>query len=265
MKNIAIVTGAGGGLGREFVKLLLPEADELWAISRNRARLDELFIEYGPKVVPVCLDLSRRESIDAVDSMLSQDDYNVVYLVNNAGFAKFGDYADIGVAESLNMIDVNVCATVGLCGVALKKMSGGGKIINVASIAAFQPLPYMNVYAATKAFVRNYTRALNVELKSRGITATAVCPGWMKTGFMERGDIGAKHNVTRFKHPTLPSKVAAKAIADAKKGKDVSVCGGYNKLCHAASKAFTQKQMMRLWLGQQSIRPEKYKGKKNKE
>ena len=74
----------------------------------------------------------------------------------------------------------------------------GGHIINIASQSAFQPLPYLNIYSATKAFLRNYTRALNVELKDRGITATAVCPGWMNTGLLDRGAIGASHTVTNF-------------------------------------------------------------------
>ena len=114
-----------------------------------------------------------------------------------------------------------------------------------------EAMPYMNIYASTKAFVRNYTRALNVELKPRGITATAVCPGWMATPFLTRAEIGADKGVTKFKHLTTPKDVAARAIADAKKGKDMSVYGGYNKTCHLASKMLTQKAMMNLWLKQQ--------------
>lgn len=254
MKNIAIITGASGGLGREFVRILFPEAGEVWAVMRNRAHADQLFIEYGPKLVPLCLDLSKRESLSAIEDMLSAGEYNVKYLVNNAGYAKFGNYADVDLNESLGMIDLNVSALVGLGLVCLKHMSAGSRIINIASIASFQPLPYMNLYAATKAFVRNYTRALNVELKERGITATAVCPGWMSTGLQERGEIGATKGVTRFRHLTLPRDVAEKAVRDAGKGKDISVYGGYNKVCHLASKTFTQKYMMRLWLKQQGIK-----------
>ena len=251
MKNIAIVTGASGGLGREFVALLESEVDEIWAIARNRARLDELYIEHGKKVVPVCLGLSVRESFKGIADMLDKDEYNVRWLVNNAGYGKFGAYDDIDAAQSLNMIDLNVSALVAVGLIALKHMNKGSKIVNVASIASFQPLPYMNIYAATKAFVRSYTRALNVELKPRGITATAVCPGWMATPFLTRAEIGADKGVTKFKHLTTPKDVAARAVSDAKKGKDMSVYGGYNKACHLASKLLTQKAMMSIWLKQQ--------------
>ncbi len=251
MKNIAIVTGASGGLGREFVALLESEVDEIWTIARNCAKLDELYAEYGKKVVPVCLDLSERDSFGKVDAMLDKDEYNVRWLVNAAGYGKFCAYDDIDVAQSLNIIDLNVNALVAIGLIALKHMTKGSRIVNIASISAFQPLPYMNIYASTKAFVRNYTRALNVELKPRGITATAVCPGWMATPFLTRAEIGADKGVTKFKHLTTPKDVAARAIADAKKGKDMSVYGGYNKTCHLASKMLTQKAMMNLWLKQQ--------------
>ena len=108
----------------------------------------------------------------------------VKYLINNAGFAKFCSYDDISVEESLNLIDLNIGAVVALGLVCIPHMENGSHIINIASQASFFPLPYQNIYSSTKAFVRNYTRALNVELKEKGIRATAVCPGWMKTGLL---------------------------------------------------------------------------------
>ena len=133
-------------------------------------------------------------------------------------------------------------------------MDRDSHIINIASQASFFPLPYQNIYSSTKAFVRHYTRALNVELKERGITATAVCPGWMKTGLFDRGIIGAKKGTNRFSGMVTPDVVAKKALNDAMRGKDISVYGLYVKSTHLLSKLLPQRMMMKVWLGQQKIK-----------
>ena len=149
------------------------------------------------------------------------------------------------------MIDLNVSGVVAMGLVCIPYMEHGSHIINIASQAAFQPLPYQNIYSSTKAFVRNYTRALNVELKDKGIAATAVCPGWMKTGLIDRGLIGAKKATKNFAGMVTPDVVAKKAISDADKGKDISVYSAYVKMCHLVAKILPQKVMMKLWLIQQ--------------
>lgn len=254
-KQIAIVTGANGGLGKEFVKLLSNESgiDEIWAIARNREKLNVLEKEFGSKIRTFSMDLSDRERIDAFAGKLT-DDVTVKYLVNNAGFAKFCSYDDISIDESLNMIDLNISAVVALGLICIPHMESGSHIINIASQASFFPLPYQNLYSSTKAFVRNYTRALNVELKDRGVSATAVCPGWMDTGLFDRGVIGAKKGTNNFSGMVKPDVVAAKALRDAKKCRDISVYGLYVKSTHLLSKLMPQKLMMKVWLGQQGIR-----------
>ena len=132
-------------------------------------------------------------------------------------------------------------------------MKKGSHIINIASQASFQPLPYMNLYSATKAFVRNYTRALNVELKEKGIIATAVCPGWIETSLYDRGDVHAKKAPTRFLHKAKPYNVAKKALKDAKKGKDISIYSLFTKISHVAAKLLPQRIMMKIWLKQQHL------------
>lgn len=257
-KNIAIVTGASGGFGLEFVKLLASrkELDEVWIIARSADKLAKLSETLGKNLRAVPMDLSKRESAASLRSLLEQESPVVKYLVNNAGFAKFCSYGDISVEESLNMIDLNVCAVVALCLVCIPFMSRGSRILNIASQASFFPLPYMNIYAATKVFVRHYSRALNVELKDKGITVTAVCPGWMKTALYDRGTVGgAAKTVTRFVHMKSPAVVAAKALRDADRGRAVSTCGAYVKFTHIASKLLPQRLLMRMWLGQQNIRP----------
>ena len=204
-KNIAIVTGASSGLGKEFVKLLSAKKglDEIWIISRNEEKLKKIQKRYGEKIVVYPMDLSSLENIKAFGENPSLKNCNIRYLINNAGFAKFCSYDDISIDESINMIDLNISGVVAMGLVCIPHMKKGSHILNIASQASFQPLPYQNIYSSTKAFVRNYTRALNVELREKGITATAVCPGWMKTGLYDRGIIDAKKAELGLDQPFL--------------------------------------------------------------
>lgn len=254
-KNIGIVTGASSGFGKEFVKLLLEkrELDEIWVISRSKDRLDSLRQQYGERIVVYPMDLSKVDNIKKFAHCKELSDRNIKYLVNNAGFAKFCSYDDISIDESINMIDLNISGVVAMGLVCIPHMIKGSHIINVASQASFQPLPYQNIYSSTKAFVRNYTRALNVELKDKGIVATAVCPGWMKTELYDRGIVGAKKATTNFAHMVAPDVVAKKALKDADRGKDISVYSSYVKFCHFLTKILPQKAMMKIWLMQQKL------------
>ena len=254
-KNIAIVTGASSGLGKEFVKLLSAKKglDEIWIISRNEEKLKKIQKRYGEKIVVYPMDLSSLENIKTFGENPSLKNCNIRYLINNAGFAKFCSYDDISIDESINMIDLNISGVVAMGLVCIPHMKKGSHILNIASQASFQPLPYQNIYSSTKAFVRNYTRALNVELREKGITATAVCPGWMKTGLFDRGVIGAQKGTNHFSGMVTPDVVAAKALRDAKKENDISVYGLYVKTTHLLSKFIPQKLMMKVWLRQQKI------------
>lgn len=255
MKSIAIVTGASGGLGKEFVKLLIKYNDisQIWLIARNKEKLFSLKNKYGNKVRIFSIDLT---DLCALQNLKEELDENIriKYLINNAGFAKFCSFDELSINETLNMIDLNIKAVVSLGLLCVPFMEKGGHIINIASQAAFQPLPYMNVYSATKAFIRNYTRALNVELKDFGVNAIAVCPGWMKTGLYERGRICARKAPSNFCHMIMPDVVAKKALDDAKNNRDISVYGLYVKTAHFFSKILPQKIMMKIWLFQQKIK-----------
>ena len=257
MKKIAIITGASTGLGREFVKIIKErkEIDEIWAIARHRDKLEKLRRQMDPKIIPISLDLSSASQIENLSLRLAQSGVEIRYLINNAGYAKFCSYDDLSVSDSLNMINLNIGAVVAMGLICIPYMPGGSHIINIASQAAFQPLPYQNLYSSTKAFVRNYTRALHVELKDRGISATAVCPGWLKTSLYERADIGAAKATRNFFGMTTPDKVARKAVADADKGRDLSVYGLYVKFCHIGAKLLPQRTVIGIWLRQQHIDP----------
>lgn len=254
-KQIAIVTGANKGFGKEFAKLLAakPEISEIWAIARDHKKLEQTVQELGEKIRTFSMDLTDRENIKHIATELEKSGATVKYLVNNAGFAKFCSYGDISMEESLNMIDLNISAVVALGLVCIPYMGKGCHIINISSQASFFPLPYQNIYSSTKTFIRNYTRALNVELKEAGISATAVCPGWMKTDLFDRAVIGAKKGTRNFYGMVLPDAVARKALSDAEKGKDISVYGLYVKATHVLSKIIPQRWVMKIWLKQQGI------------
>lgn len=254
-KKIALVTGAGGGLGREFVRKLLEEdVEEIWAVARNKEKLEKLIYDYGERIKIFPVDLTVRENIAHLQERLAAEgDISIRFLVNNAGFAKFCSYYDISVEESLNMMDLNMGAVVALGLVCIPYMESGSYMINIASLAAFFPLPYQNIYSSTKAFVRNYTRALNVELKDKKIHAIAVCPGWIKTELYERAMIGAKKGTTVFSAMTEPEVVVGKALKDAKKGRDISVYGAFAKSAHFFAKIIPQRIVMKLWVRMQKL------------
>ena len=179
---------------------------------------------------------------------------NIKILINNAGFAKFCSYDDISIDESVNMINLNISGVVVMGLVCIPFMERGSHILNIASLAAFQPLPYQNIYSSTKSFVKNYSQALNVELKEKGITVTAVCPGWLNTDLYKRGCINAKKGTKVFAFMVEPDVVAKKALKDAYKGKDMSCYGLFTHVCRFMSKIMPEKWIMRGWLFQQGIK-----------
>ena len=246
MKKIAILTGATGGLGREFLKQILKEdIDEVWAIARNQLRLTELRKEYSDKVLPIPLDLSELSSIEHLQSMLEEKKPFVSYLINNAGLAKMGKYSEFSLDEIDKTINVNCKAPVMLTQICIPYMGKDSKIMNISSASAFQPNPYINLYAASKAFERNYSRALNVELKGTGIKAIAVCPGWIDTDMLQKEINGKK---VKFPGLVTPDRVVTQAIRDAKKGKDMSVCSLYVKYQHLFVKLYPQRLVMKIWM-----------------
>jgi len=250
MTKIAIVTGASSGLGKEFVQIisLKNEVDEIWVLSRNIDKLQELISEFGNKIRAFSVDLSKLDEIKKFQQRLTEENPEIKLLVNSAGFAKFCSFDDISIDDSINMIDLNISGTVTMGLVCIPFMQKGSHIINIASQASFQPLPYMNIYSATKAFVRNYSRALNIELKEKCISVTAVCPGWMKTNLFERGTVKAKKAPEKFYPIVTPDVVAQKAYKDAMSGKDCSIYGIDVNICHIFTKLLPQKLIMKFWL-----------------
>ena len=140
MKKIAILTGATGGLGREFLKQILKEKiDEVWAIARNEQKLSELRKEYGERVIPMSIDLSKLQGIEQIKNVLDEKKPQVMYLINNAGLAKMGNYKDFDIEEIDKTINVNCKAPVMLAQICIPYMGKGSKILNIAYCEANRP------------------------------------------------------------------------------------------------------------------------------
>ncbi len=197
-KRVAIITGGSSGLGREFAVQIDRKqvADELWLVARDQKALDEVIAHLDTPGRAVVADLTKKEDIAAIAALLNEDQPKVTFLVNAAGFGKFGDWQTISDAAVDSMIDLNCRGLVDMTRTCLPYMERGARIIQVASAAGFLPLPHMNVYAATKAFVLRYSRALRWELHGTGITVTVLCPTWVKTGFEKVArESGGGHDV----------------------------------------------------------------------
>ncbi len=261
MKNIAIITGASSGMGREFALQLSGQFDEIWGIGLGEEKLKELDgLVKGFRGFD--LDLTKEESFEKLIKLLSEEKPNVKYLANCSGFGKFGRFDEIDIKQSANMIDLNCRALMQMTEYVLPYMSEGSHIVQIASVAAFQPVPYMAVYAASKAFVLSYSRALNQELKFRKIKITTVCPFWTKTAFFDRAkDTKAKSEVvTKYVAMYDPKKVVKKAIKDTKKGKELSICGFIARSQVRFVNILPKKLVMKTWISQQKLN-KKYKNK----
>lgn len=203
MKKIALVTGAAGGLGRAFVAELIKEEllDEIWSIGRNREKLARLKELFGDKIIPVCKDLTDTKQLKSVSVLLEEEKADVRYLVNNAGIARMAPSEDFSPEEIERTIDLNCKAPVLLMNYCLPFLSKGSKILNISSASAFQPTPYINLYAATKAFERSYSRALNAELKARGNHRHGRLSELGGYGLIDKGNQGRQGKISRHRKP----------------------------------------------------------------
>lgn len=199
--NIALITGASSGLGAEYVRQLQRSGriDEFWVIARRRERLEELKRKSSTPVRIFAMDITERESIAGLGLALEEVKPSVTYLICAAGMGRIGRTADISPEDNDRMIDLNCRAAVDITSLCLPYLSKGSRVLEICSTAGFQPLPALNVYAASKAFLISYTKTLHHELLTKGIHVTAVCPYWITdTEFLPE----ARKTVRRFyRHP----------------------------------------------------------------
>ena len=252
--NIAIVTGASSGMGKEFVLQLgkYVDVDEIWVIARREAALKALQSQVSTPVRPVVLDLLDPKSFETYAALLEAEKPNVKLLVNAAGFGKFGKFENISLEDDCRMIDLNSKALVIMTRLTLPYMERGSHVLQLDSLSAFQPVPYITTYGATKAFVLSYCRAMNRELRQSGIRMMAMNPFWVKTEFFSHAFQTNQSEVQHF-HPLYEAKdVVATGLKDLyKTKKDISIHGLHAQLQVLGVKLLPHKLVMSIWLNQQ--------------
>ena len=252
--NIAIVTGASSGMGREFVLQLsgYVTVDEIWVIARRENALNDLKNEVSVPVRPVVLDLCDSSSFAAYRALLERENPNVKLLVNAAGFGKFGDFQRISPEDDCKMIDLNCKALVMMTRLTLPYMTAGSHILQLDSLSAFQPVPYITTYGATKSFVLSYSRAINRELKSKGVRVMAMNPGWVKTEFFNHAFQTNQSEVQHFDRLYEAKDVVRTGLKDLyRTKKDYSVHGLPVKIQVLLVKLVPHRFVMNIWLNQQ--------------
>ena len=252
--TVAIVTGASSGMGREFVRQLsrYVTVDEIWAIARRTDALEELKGECDLPVRPVSLDLLDPQSFDTLQTILDEEKPDIRLLVNAAGFGKFGAYHKVSLADESRMIDLNCKALVLMTRLCLPYMHRGSNILQLDSLSAFQPVPYITTYGATKAFVLSYSRAMNRELKASGIRMMSMNPGWVKTEFFDHAMQTNSGEVQYFNRLYEAKDVVATGLHDLyHTRKDYSVHGLPIRNQVRAVKLVPHRIVMSIWENQQ--------------
>jgi len=247
VNKVALVTGASAGLGVEFARQLSKRGYRLVLAARRKDRLDELSSELG-NARAVGIDLSKPTAADNLMADLDDNGETVELLVNNAGFGLVGSFAELNSRLERQMIDLNAGTLSDLCRAVapamIERRSGG--IINVASIAAFQPGPKMAVYFATKAFVLSLTEALHEELKPHGVKVSCLCPGPTRTEFGEVAGFGG--NAVFDRVAMGASEVVEIGLKGYEANRAVVIPGWMNKVT-AASTRFAPRSVVRKVAG----------------
>ncbi len=222
-----LITGASSGIGLEFANQLNEFGAKLIITARNKDKLNELAENYqGATVIPG--DLSDKTFPSQLYNEIQSKGLDVDILINNAGFGSIGKLLKSDLETYESMVQVNITALTQLSHLFITDMAAKGKggIINVASVAAFQPVPYMNVYSATKAYVKSFSLALHEEYSKKGIVVTAVCPGYTKTNFQN----AAKMSSDAVGIKMLPEDVVRQSLIAHKNGKNLVINGVINKI-----------------------------------
>ncbi len=235
MTPTALITGASGGIGYELGKLFAADGYNVVLVARSADKLtafaNELQQQHNILATPLAADLNNPQAPQQVFDTLAQRGISIQALVNNAGYGICGQFAEIPLAESLGQIQLNITALTHLTRLFVPAMvaRGEGRILNVASAAAFQPGPGMAVYYATKAYVLHFSEAMHYELRQTGVTATCLCPGPVLTGFQSRAHMG-EAKLMKVLAVLSPERVATIGYRAMQKGKPVAVAGWMNWL-----------------------------------
>lgn len=254
--NIAIITGASSGIGEAFLREIIKERsaygsvpfDEIWVIARRKEKLEKLRDELDRKrIIPLVIDLSEPSSLSILEERLKEVDPTVGLLINCAGMGKRGVVEDKSILDLEDTIDINCTCLTKVTRICMPYMidsnpvfskRNGPRIINIASSAAFLPQPGFATYAASKAYVLNFSRALAYELKQYNIGVLTVAPGPVKTEFLSKATDNKESEFTGIRAYCVadPRKLAIASIRASRMGRKVLVYGFMQKLLHVASK-----------------------------
>lgn len=246
----AIITGASSGLGREIVRQIadvFPDIECYWLIARRIDRLEELAQDLPDKTVACLgLDLCDPMSFVAIQEKLTTERPEVALLINNAGCGFLGNLGEVETASQTRMIDLNLRALTAVTNMTIPFMPKGGRIINVSSIASFCPTPRLTVYSASKSYVSAFTVGLAEELRPKGITVTAVCPGPMKTEFIDVGGITGNSRMFELLPYCDQVRVAGGTLRAAKAGRTIYTPTLFYKFYRALAKVTPVKLMVKF-------------------
>ncbi|MBV9215827.1 MAG: SDR family oxidoreductase [Acidobacteria bacterium] len=235
--KVTLITGASSGIGEAFARRLAGEKHDLVLVARNEKKLhelcDELMLEHKIMAHYVPLDLTRLDADAVLFAETEKHRFEVDWLINNAGFGSYGDFAKLDRDHEIGMIDLNIRTLVALTHRYLPGMRArkAGKVINVSSAAGFQPIPFMSTYAATKAFVNSFSEAIAEENRPFGIQVLALCPGSTKTNFHAAARMD---RVIQVKGQETAEQVVETAMRAIKAGRTRVVSGTVNWLVATA-------------------------------
>ncbi len=251
MKTTALVTGASGGIGLDLAECHAEKGGNLVLVARTQSKLEEVkaFFEkkYGVDVLIIAKDLSLPNAAQEVFDETQKNNIQIDYLINNAGIGDFGKFHENEWIKQKAIIDLNVTASTHLCHLYLQEMvkRKDGKILNVASVAAFQPGPLMSMYFASKAFLLHFSEAIDNEVRDLGITVSTLCPGPTQSDFYDKANLGD----TRFSKSK--ALVGSKPVAQfgykaMLKGEAVAIYGTKNYIGANASRFLTRAKMVEI-------------------
>ncbi len=234
-KKTALITGASSGIGLDFARLFAEGGYDVVLVARTESKLkalaDELSSQHGVRALAVAADLADPSAPGRLMERLKAEGVQVEVLVNNAGYASYGAFAETDLDAELKMIQVNIATLTALTKAVLPGMLArkSGRILNVASTAAFQPGPLMAVYYATKAYVLSFSEALANETQGTGVSVTCLCPGPTKTGFQERAKM-EESKLVKGKEIMDSLTVARAGYEALHRGQAVIIPGFMNKM-----------------------------------
>lgn len=233
--NTALITGASGGIGYELARIAASKNMNLVLVARNKDKLDELRKDlkeqYQIKVWIFAHDLSNPDTLPELVDEIDNLGLEINILINNAGIGDYGKYLETSPGREMEMINLNVMALSYLTKIFYRRMvhAGNGRILNLASVAAFMPGPYMSVYYATKAYVLSLTEALAAEAHGTGVTLTALCPGPTESKFFENASVDDYQSIKLLMSYPKAETVARFGFKAMMKGKTVAIHGIKNK------------------------------------